>query len=159
MKKSLIVLFLLFFVAISVINFQNNIVTPEEDEYLLHAESSERLLSIMEEISTLASRNSIEEPVKLTEEDMTDLIEASEELLFYAELMSIKVPANVSEENQNVVFSAMASKLYSEVLNIQQITKNYNLQITDHSEQYILDEAFQRLSQTCNACHQLFRDQ
>jgi len=159
MKKSLIVLFLLFFVAISVINFQNNIVTPEEDEYLLHAESSERLLSIMEEISTLASRNSIEEPVKLTEEDMTDLIEASEELLFYAELMSIKVPANVSEENQNVVFSAMASKLYSEVLNIQQITKNYNLQITDHSEQYILDDAFRRLSQTCNACHQLFRDQ
>ncbi len=159
MKKSLIVLFLLFFVAISVINFQNNTVTPEEDEFLLHAESSERLLAIMQDISTLASRNNIEEPVKLTEEDMTGLIEATEELLFYAELMSIKVPANVSEENQSVVFSAMASKLYSEALNIQQITKNYNLQITDHSEQYILDEAFQRLSQTCNACHQLFRDQ
>jgi len=159
MKSAIIVFFLIFFVTISVINFQSNTIQPDDNQYLLHAESSERLLQIMQEINPIAGQKIIEEPANISDDEMTDLIEAVEELLFYAELMSVKVPANVTEENKSVIFSAMASKLYDEALNIQELTKNYNFHIVDHSEQHIIDEAFERLNQTCIACHQLFREQ
>lgn len=160
MKLSLTLLFILLFIAISISNNddKDSNVIPKEEQYLLHAESSERLLKIMQQISPIAGEESVEGTKSLTEEDVTDLIEAVEELLFYAELMSVKVPATELEESEGVIFSAMASKLYNEALNIQQLTKNYDLQITDYSQEYILDEAFMRLSQTCMACHQLFRD-
>lgn len=162
MKRSIILLFLVFFIAISIVNFQKETgisEEPEEHNFLLHSESSERLLTIMQQISSIAGNENIEGTVEQTEEDMVSLIEAVEELLFYAELMSIKVPANVTEESKSVIFSAMASKLYDEALNIQQLTKDYNLHSLDHSEKHIVDEAFERLNQTCIACHQLFRDQ
>ena len=130
----------------------------EEEQYLLHAESSERLLGIMQKISSIADSKQTSEEFSFTEEEMTDLVEAVEELLFYAELMTLKVPANQLEESNNVIFSAVASKLYNETLNIQQLTKSYDLHNTDYSQSHLMNEAFSRLSQTCNACHQLFRD-
>ncbi len=158
LSLALLLLLILLFAAVFIYNNQNNNVSPEEDQYLLHAESSERLLKIMQHISPIAGDKSIAESKSLTEGDTTDLIEAVEELLFYAELMSIKVPATELEESKGVIFSAMASKLYSEAINIQQLTKNYDLDSTDYSQKQILDDAFRRLSQTCTACHQLFRD-
>jgi hypothetical protein len=147
--------------AITISNNNNSNVdetSTEENQYLLHAESSERLLGIMQQISSIADSQQAAEELSFTEEDMTNLIESVEELLFYAELMTLKVPANQLEESNNVIFSAMASKLYNEALNIQQLTKSYDLQATDYSQDHLLNEAFTRLSQTCNACHQLFRD-
>ena len=129
-----------------------------ENQYLLHAESSERLFNIMQQISSVADTQQGSDEISFTEEDMTGLIEAVEELLFYAELMTLKVPATQLEESNNVIFSAVASKLYTEALNIQQLTKNYDVHATDYSQDNLLHEAFSRLSQTCNACHQLFRD-
>ncbi len=160
MKLSIALLIILLFMAVSISNDHSNNVDsiPEDNQYLLHAESSERLLKIMKQIAPIAAETSIEEIESFTEEDVADLIEAVEELLFYAELMSIKVSATELEESKSVVFNAMASKLYSEALNIQQLTKNYDLHITDHSQKHILDEAITRLNQTCIACHQLFRD-
>ncbi len=161
MKLSLVFLFILLFTAFSISNNQKssgNDVQAEENQYLLHAESSERLLKIMKQISPIAGEVNVEGLNTLTEEDTTNLIEAVEELMFYAELMTVKIPATELEQSQNVIFSAMASKLYDEALNIQQLSKNYDLESTDHSQEYVLNEAFTRLSQTCNACHQLFRD-
>lgn len=157
MRLSLTLFFILLFSALLISNNQNNSHSVS-NKYLLHAESSERLLSIMQQISSLAHGENIEEPIKLTEDDTTDLIEAVEELLFYGELMAIKVPSSELEESKGVIFSAMASQLYDEALNIQQLTKNYNFQIINYSQENILNEAFVRLSRTCNACHQLFRD-
>jgi len=157
MKLSLSFVFILVSFTVSMTN--NHVsANSEGNDYLLHAESSDRLITIMQKISSLSNNKSIEEPIKLSEEDTIDLIEAVEELLFYAELMSIAVPATELEENKAVVFRAMASQLYDEALNIQQLTRNYDLHITDNSQEHILDQAFVRLSQTCNACHQLFRD-
>jgi hypothetical protein len=159
MKLSIALIIVLLFIAVSISNYQDTPPQPEGKEYLLHSESSERLLTIMQQISPVASGQSMaEETPALTEEDMLDLIEAVEELLFYAELMSIKVPANDLEESKGVIFSAMASKLYNEALNIQQLSKNYDLSVTDHSQEHLLNEAYVRLSQTCKACHQLFRN-
>jgi hypothetical protein len=161
MKLSLALLLILLLTAISISNNQDSAVddvAPEENQYLLHVESSERLLKIMQQISPIAGEKNIDGTKSLAEADMTDLIEAVEELLFYAELMSIKIPATELDESKTVIFSAMASKLYDEALNVQQLTKNYDLDSTDYSQKQILDDAFTRLSQTCIACHQLFRD-
>ncbi len=131
----------------------------DENQYLLHAESSERLINIMQQISSVADTQQAAEEISFTEEELTNLVETVEELLFYAELMALKVPTNQLEESNSVIFSAIASKLYSETLNIQQLTKSYDPHITDYSQTNLLNEAFTRLSQTCNACHQLFRDE
>jgi hypothetical protein len=131
----------------------------DENQYLLHAESSERLFNIMQQISSVADTQQAAEEISFTEEDMTNLVETVEELLFYAELMALKVPANQLEESNSVIFSAIASKLYSETLNIKQLTKSYDPHTADYSQTNLLNEAFTRLSQTCNACHQLFRDE
>jgi len=118
MKLSLSLLFLLLFSTVAISNNQKS------DEYLLHAESSERLATIMQQLLPLVRGIRLEETTTLTEDDMADLIEAVEELLFYAELMSLKVPANELDENKSVIFRAMANQLYDETLNIQQLTKN-----------------------------------
>jgi hypothetical protein len=157
MKSLLALLLILLFTIISISNIQDD-VYPDKNEYLLHAESSERLISIMQQLLLFSQGDNIEEPIKLDEEDMIDLIESVEELLFYAELMSVEIPATDLEESKSVIFSAMASQLYDETLNIKQLTENYDLHIIDNSQEHILSEAFERLSRTCNACHQLFRD-
>ncbi len=158
MKLSLALIIILLFIAVSIGTNQDNNVSPEDNEYLLHAESSERLINIMQQISLLANTKNIEETIKPTEEDMVDLIEAVEELLFYAELMSIKVPTTELEESKGVIFSAMAGQLYDEALNIQQLTTNYDFHVIGSSQEHLLNEAYERLSQTCTACHQLFRN-
>jgi hypothetical protein len=158
MKSSLAFLVILILIAITISTDQNSDNTLNEDEYLLHAESSDRLLNIMQEISLIANSPHSEAETNFSEEDLLDLVEAVEELLFYAELMSIKVPSSELEESKSVIFSAMASKLYDETLNIQQLSKTYDLHVTDHSQNHLLNEAFNRLSHTCSACHQLFRD-
>lgn len=161
MKSAFALLLILLITAFSMsINLKSNKgpEIQEEDQYLLHAESSERLFTIMQQISAVADTQQDSNEINLTEEDMLDLIESVEELLFYAELMTLKVPATQLEESNNIVFSAMASKLYDEALNIQQLTENYDLEENSYSQHHILNEAFTRLSQTCNACHQLFRD-
>ncbi len=158
MKTLLTIFFIFILTIVSINNIQNNNIYFEKDESLLHAESSERLITIMQQLFSLAKGKDIEQSVKPDEEDMLDLIEAVEELLFYAELMSINVPATELEESKGVIFSAMASQLYNEALNIQQLSRNYDLHIIDNSQEYLLDEAFVRLTRTCSACHQLFRD-
>ena len=80
MKLSLLLLVILLFTAISISNHKESEIEYDESQYILHAESSERLLNIMQQISPAASGGSIEETVILTEEDMVDLIEAVEEL-------------------------------------------------------------------------------
>ena len=140
-------------------NIQANEEQEDDEQYLLHAESSERLFNIMQQISSVADTQQDSDQIRFTEDEMNDLVEAVEKLLFYAELMTQKVPATQIEESNNVIFSAMASKLYDETLNFQQLTNSYDLNASDYSQESLLHDAFTRLSQTCHACHQLFRDQ
>jgi hypothetical protein len=159
MKLSPALLFILLMTTASISNSQDNNNSPDNNDNLLHVESSERLKTIMQRLFSLIHDEGIEEPTKLTQNDMTDLIETVEELLFYAELMSAKIPATELEENESVIFSAMAGQLYNEALNIQQLATNYDLHVIDNAQDHILNEAFERLNRTCAACHQLFRAQ
>ena len=162
MKSAFVILLILFFIAFSISSDLKTDIQIEEEqqyeEYSFHTDSSERLANIMQQISSIAETQQGSELIEFTEEEMTDLTEAVEELLFFAELMALKVPATENEESKNVIFSAVASKLYDETLNIQQLIKSYNLDATDYSEKQLFSEAFNRLRQTCNACHQYFRE-
>jgi hypothetical protein len=161
MKLSLVFLAILLLSALSLSKNQLNSATPapeEIDDAVLHGESSQRLITIMERFYSLIHEEGIEEATVLTQDDMTDLIENVEELLFYAELMSGKIPSNELEENETVIFSAMVSQLYNETLNIQQLANNYELGAIDSAQNRLMSDAFERLNRTCAACHQLFRD-
>lgn len=129
-----------------------------QDDYSLHAESSERLITIMDRLFSIVHEEGPTEERAYTKDDMTDLIEAVEELLFYAEIMSTKVPATELEENETVIFSALAGKLYNEALNVQQLANNYDVSVINNSQNLLFKEALERLNRTCAACHQLFRD-
>lgn len=154
----LLILLITAFVMSVNLNSDESSETLDEKEVSLHSNSSERLLNIMQQISSLL--DSQENPGKLNfnDVDIDDLVESVEELLFYAEIMALKVPATQLEESHNVVFSAMASKLYDETLNIQSLISSYDLKAMNYSEANMLNDALVRLSQTCQACHQLFRD-
>jgi hypothetical protein len=157
MKLFSTLLFILLISTTTISNGQDENNTDNTD-YLAHAESSERLSKIMRRFFSLIYEEGIEETTELTENDMTDLIENAEELLFYAELMAAKVPATELEETESVIFSAMASKLYNETLNIQQLATSYDFNVVDSQQDNIFNDAFERLNRTCAACHQLFRD-
>ncbi len=132
--------------------------SPDRNDPIAHAESSERLTKIMRRLFSVVHEERIQENLELTQDDMSDLLEAVEELIFYSELMSAKVPDSELEVNDQVIFRALANLLYDESLNIQQLTKNYNIDHTDSSKDNIFYDATERLNQTCAACHQLFRD-
>ncbi len=152
--KLLSVLFFILSISVPIITYSQD----ESDNYLLHAESSERLVSIMRRLFSITHDERVEENLNLTKADANDLSEVVEELLFYAELMSTKVPSTELEENQQVIFSAMANQLYDESYNMQQLVKNYDFDVADSGQEHIFYTAFERLNRTCAACHQLFRD-
>jgi len=126
--------------------------TSPENEARLHAISSEKLREIMQNINLWVSETKNGEPQhdEKRMQDMADLIEAVEELLFHAELLSAGLPESNLNESELVTFRAMASQLYTEALDIQQLANGY--------EYKLIEPAYQRLSQTCIACHSLFRD-
>ncbi len=153
MKLSGVLLFILAISASTIIYGQD-----DSEPYMKHADSSERLVTIMHRLFSVTHEERIEENLNLTEADVADLSEAVEELIFYAELMLAKVPDTALEENQHVIFNAMANQLYTESMNIQQLSSNYDFNDLDSGKSQIFYDAFERFNRTCAACHQLFRD-
>jgi hypothetical protein len=132
--------------------------TPIPDPDLSrHGMVGERLQMIMQNINASIhdSTNVDEQGEKVGEEDMPDMIEAVEELLYFAEFMSMNPPRRDLGENQMVTFRALASQLYTEALNVRDIARDYNLSTYDFD---LLNTAYERMYQTCAACHELFRD-
>lgn len=120
-----------------------------------HGFSSERLRSIMQKLKLTVtdSTDPDYQPEDIASTDLEDMQEAVEELLFHAELLSTELPEQGLDESGVVTFRAIASQLYTETLNIKQITENYST-----NDQDLLYSAYHRLYQTCAACHDLFRD-
>jgi hypothetical protein len=132
--------------------------TPIPDpEISRHGMAGERLQMIMQNINfSIHDANSVEaEGEKLTGDRMADMVEAAEELLYFAGFMSLNPPRRDLGENQIVTFRALASQLYTEALNVRDIAQDYDLTTYDFD---LLNSAYERLYQTCAACHELFRD-
>ena len=123
----------------------------------MHGGASERLQAIMQHIkvTTHDTGNVDTAGARPGNEGMADMIEAVEEQLFHAELMTSEPPRQGLTQNQQTVFRALASQLYTETLDVQQVAQNYNVSTYDFN---LLEAAYERLYQTCAACHELFRD-
>ena len=129
----------------------NSSAKSTADEHLLHSVSGEKLRVIMQNLHSSLYKDG-REPMsmeKIPEDQMADIIEAAEELLFHAELLSMGKPEVELDDNELVTFRAMASQLYTETLNLKQLTEFYDF--------HIIEPAYDRLQQTCIACHSLFR--
>jgi cytochrome c556 len=122
-----------------------------------HGMVGERLRMIMENISgTVHDTGSVDaDRQKLTRDGLDDMVEAVQELMYFAEFMTLNPPRRDLGENQIVTFRALASQLYTEALNVRDIARDYDLATHDFE---LLNSAYERLYQTCAACHELFRD-
>ena len=134
------------------INTEKNATGPVQEKHTLHAMSSEKLRVIMQDMYSSAYKSGVPDlqDGKISEEKMADLVEAVEELLFNAEMLSTGQPSVNLNETELATFRAMAGQLYTEVLNLQQLTEYYDY--------HAIEPAYERLNQTCIACHNLFRD-
>lgn len=143
--------------AFSLFSLSGSQAEENDDGYAGHAQVSERLVRIMRQLFTVVHDGDSVNNAAISQDNMADLIESVEELIFFAEVMSNKVPSTELEETESVIFSALADRLYDEALNVQQLATSY--ESPDASRHQLLNEAYQRLNKTCNACHQTFRDQ
>jgi len=150
--------FMIFFISVAACGDSNDTANAEmtdpstvQQQHSMHAMSSEKLRVIMQNMYSSAYRSGVPDlqDSKINDEQMTDLIEAVEELLFHAELLSVEQPTVKLDENELVTFRAIAGQLYTEALNLQQLTEYYDY--------HAIEPAYKRLNQTCIACHNMFR--
>ena len=123
-----------------------------KDKPQLHAVSSERVRKIMQNLYSLVHKEEFTKPEEdeMRDQYMSDLVSAVEELLISTEMMATGLPEPELDENEIVTFRALAGQLHSEALNIQSLSEYYDYRV--------IDSAYKRLNQTCEACHSLFRD-
>ena len=151
MKKTLLILLLLMHSGICKSTEEAIATETPEDIYANHAGSSERLRFIMRNLNSAyqESKHSDIRKDRIVNDNMAEMLEAIEKLLSSTELM-----ANVKsglDESKRDIFKSLVSQLYTETLNLQQISNNYEYQR--------IPSAYQRLNQTCEDCHRLFREQ
>ena len=122
-----------------------------------HGMVGERLRMIMENISgTVHDTGSVDaDRDRLTRDGLDDMVEAVQDLMYFAEFMTLNPPRRDLGDNQIVTFRALATRLYDEALSVRDIARDYNLATHDFE---LLNSAYERLYQTCAACHELFRD-
>lgn len=124
-----------------------------EGKPVLHSISSERVRTIMRQLDEASASEEVEHPElgDMQVVYMDDLLEAVEELVISSEMMQSMSPVPDLDENERVTFRAMASQLYTEALYLKAQAETYDYEGADYT--------YERLMQTCVACHSLFRDQ
>lgn len=123
----------------------------QEEVLQLHSVNSVRLREIMREIRQWTRDNQardLEQP-GMDRELLDGLLEQIEELLYHAELMSIGMPVTNLDENEMVIFKALASELYTQGLHLQQVVGNRQIRQ--------IEQTYEQMTDTCQACHRLFR--
>lgn len=128
---------------------------PATGDAARHAISSERLKSVMEGIHASILQRLEEGGVEGAEvAGLADLAGAVEELLYHAELLTPETAPQALSTSDIVTFRALASQLYTEALAVRDIA---TAAPSTNYEFNQLEVAYERLYQTCAACHALFR--
>ena len=138
-----------------VITMSTAVAGGEESSAASHGTTSERLQNIMQNLnlSVTDTNNPDNQPEDIAATDLQEMQEAVEELLFHAELMSRDYLELGLTGSRQVTFRALAGQLYTETLNIKRVVENYS-----SNDEELLYSAWQRLYETCAACHEQFRD-
>ncbi len=138
MTKTLFLFFLLFFSSIAIT------AEPDQENVLkLHVIYSENIQKIMQRLSLSVYDN------ELTMEQIEDLFDIASELYLAATNLKQALPGidlSVSEKN---IFENIAKQLQVEANNL-----GYMAQQNDYKGMKIV---YERLNNTCAACHELFR--
>jgi len=117
----------------------------------LHGIYSEKLKTVMLRMNQLVFEREMTalQVLEEREQHLQQLIDAVADLVRAAETLTDAVPGIALIKEDQVVFRAMANQLYREAqaIGVMVEEKNYSA----------LDPAYQRLNETCNACHSLFR--
>lgn len=151
MKKVLLLLILFINTSACIDNNETTVSDTLDNADTHHAIPGDKLRFIMIDLnSTLqASKHSdIRNDIK-GDGQMKELIKIVEELLLSAEMMSTGFANSKLDKNRQTTFRALAGQLYGETLSLQQVTNNYDYQL--------IEPTYERLNETCIACHELFR--
>lgn len=118
---------------------------------LIHVIISDRIRDIMQKLNQLMNERGLSalEIMEYRVEYLKDLIITSNELVKAAENMTDAIPGVRIEPQNQVTFEALAKQLQEQAINIAFLA--------EQTDEEGLEPAYQRMSQTCNACHALFR--
>lgn len=123
-----------------------------ETSALLNVIHSEQLRGIMQRLDTLAYEREYTalELQKIRERQIQKLVDVTRELMKSSEqLREIAPDVQVSREDL-VTFRAMAAQLHRETLDLEESIQ--------HGYAPELDRGYERMRDTCTACHRLFRE-
>jgi cytochrome c556 len=122
-----------------------------EQQPALHGIYSEKLKTIMLRMNQLVYEREMTalQVQEVREQHLQQLINTVSELVKASEVLTDAIPGIELSTEDQVIFRAMANQLYREAQNIGIMVEE-----KDYSA---LDSAYQRLNETCNACHGLFR--
>ncbi len=139
MTRKLILIFIFFYCGINIALAAD----PEHEVIKLHVIYSEKIQEIMQRLSLSVYDN------ELTMEQIEDLFDIASELYIAATNLKQALPGidlTVSEKN---IFENIAKQLQVEANNL-----GYMAQQNDYKGMKIV---YERLNNTCAACHELFR--
>lgn len=118
---------------------------------LIHVIVSDQIQEIMQKLNQLMNERGLSalDIMEYRAEYLRDLITAANELVIAAENMTDAIPGVRIEPQNQVTFEAMAKQLQEQAVNIAFMA--------EQTDEMGLEPAYQRMTETCNACHALFR--
>lgn len=148
------VFFLLIFFALSgalLAEQQPSGNLTETDNSILKTIHSDQLRSIMQRLNTLAYDREYTqlEINKLRAIQIDRLVGVASELVSNTNKLTDIAGESGLDEEEQLTFIAMANQLYKEALNLQHDVKS--------NQKENINASNQRLRDTCNTCHKLFR--
>ena len=133
------------------LSFLLSAAVAEQLQPSLHGIYSEKLRTIMQRMNLLVYEREMTalQVQETRNETLQQLINTVAELVKASEGLTDAIPGIELSTEDRVVFRAMANQLFREAqtLGVMVDEKNYPA----------VDSAYQRLNETCNACHSLFR--
>ena len=125
--------------------------SEEFHEPRIHVIVSDRIQEIMQQLNGLMSargRTGLE-LMELRVEYLGELVSTVDELVTAADELNDAIPGIPMSPENKITFQALAAKLQQEASSLKQEAQDANFGG--------VEPAYQRLSSTCDACHQLFR--
>ena len=131
--------------------FMISVAGSEQRQPVLHAIYSDQLKNIMLRMNRLVYEREMTllEVQLAREQHLQQLVDTVSELVRASEGLTDAIPGIELNSEDQVIFRAMANQLKDEARNIENLVKDKNYGA--------VDPAYQRLNETCNACHSLFR--
>ena len=120
-------------------------------EPLIHAIISDRVQEIMKRLNDLVNARGMTalQIMELRVKHLNELIATIDELVAAADNLTEAIPGIRLDPESKITFEAMAKKLQDEAAGLKTMAEETNYAG--------MEPAYQRLKNTCDACHQLFR--